>query len=193
MTKRRKVDRTIHGKVVTTFDPKFDSVDVSKDWKGVTQEINGENWVKLEDVKDLFCENEILRETLFISHAQADELPILALKQFMGHSTSNVLNQVKHIEALSNNVLTSKEIFTFVYDIMATDLYIDFKNCPKNSSKLQWLWTEGYLPIVSLLISLLLRTLRYLRGTAPKELRLLAKKIKANQAVKVKPQKTSPF
>lgn len=147
----RQYDSYVHGRINTAFDSLTDSVNVNinhSDNNVIV--IDGEEYVKRANVETLYCENEWLRETLFISLADNQEWAITVIKRHCNQSTSEIKKMVKTIVLKTYNILTEKDVYSALYKILATYFSIDTAECPSNKSKLQWIWEEGHLPILSL-------------------------------------------
>lgn len=167
--KKSRHDYHVYGEVNVNYDPMFDSKEVHINWQSKVQVVDGEAMVRLDDVEQLFCENEELRQTLFIKMADHQELGMSRMKQNAGQSTSGILTIIRQIERNTNNALRGKDVFNFVYHQLAIEYGVDFTQCPKGKSKLQWLWSEGLLPIVSVQVKILLEVVCHQQRVAPTE------------------------
>lgn len=138
---------------------------------------NGDVVVPYDVVEQLFVENEMLRETLYINQNSAYSRAVTQIGQLTGHSTSHVIKAADRIENLSGGILSAKEVYGFLYRIMESNYRVTFKYRKSRESKLQYLWRTGNLPIMSMLIHIFEMFLRNLKAAAPKEFNELVKEI----------------
>ena len=144
-------------------------------------------YIPLEAVEQILVENEDLRETLFISLSEPHKRAYILLSQMTGLGTKQILEEVRAIELLTGDVLTGKNIFNFIYGVLAGRGAVNFRHIPSNTSKLQWLWKNGYLPQVSVLVLTFYHVLSELRGLDPMAFKVMVKAIKKELETKHKP------
>ena len=122
---------------------------MSEDWVKavVIDDVSGQAYVPLEVVERIMAENEELRESLFLRFVNPAQRAYTLIASYSSQSTSDVLKKISAIESFTNNGVTGKFIFNYIYG-MLNQQAISFRDVPPNQSKLQWLWKQGYLPIV---------------------------------------------
>ena len=135
-------------------------------------------YIPLEAVEQILVENEDLRETLFISLSEPHKRAYILLSQMTGLGTKQVLEEVRAIELLTGGILTGREVFNFIYGILARRGAVNFRNIPNDTSKLQWLWKNGYLPHVSVLVLTFYHVLFEIRGIDSKAFKDMVSAIK---------------
>jgi hypothetical protein len=161
------VERRDKIKVDSRVGPTLDVIDW--DSKVVIDPETQMAYVPLEEVESIMIENEELRETLYTQYIEPEERAHETITRMVGNSTSGILNKIRHIESWSNNAITGKDIFGFIYTIIVNEYHIDLNSCPPNKSKLQYIWSIGALPIVSFQVELLYHLVQYQRKMAPQE------------------------
>lgn len=159
---------TIHGQVVD-YDKRVAYYVVDRYANRVFEDQDGEPAMKLEDVEALIIENEQLKDTLYHKESEHYTKSAESIRDNVDQSTSNILRIINLIEAETKKTLTGKDCFNIIYKLMAFEYNIDFKECPAHTSKLNWLWENGYAPHMSMYANLLLSLVRHWKRHAATE------------------------
>ena len=165
---KKLADSEIHGIVNSHIDRRT-VPNCNKVWEKDVVIDNGVPYIPLDSVYELLSENEELRETLYHKMTDAQEVAIQKLYAATGHSTRGVLDYIKAIERVTNNVLTGKEVFNFIYSELNFKFNCNLSECPADVSKLQYCWQKGWLPLVSFLVVAFHSNILFMKQMAPQE------------------------
>ena len=107
---------------------------------------------------ELMIENEMLRETLYAHQNHEYARAIQSIITKTGHSTSNIIKLAEKIAVISRQTISEQMAFRMVYNCLDRKYHISFENREPNTSKLQYAWKVGALPLVSIHMELLYET-----------------------------------
>ena len=144
---------------------------MSEDWSKsvVIDDVSGQAYVPLDMVERLITENEELRESLFLRFVGPAQKAFTLITAYSNQSTSDILKMVSEIERFTNHGINGKFIFNYIYG-MLNQRAVSFRDVPPNQSKLQWLWKQGYLPLVVSLVQAFHHVVYNMHHDAPKAL-----------------------
>jgi hypothetical protein len=154
-------------------------------------------YVPLEDNKSmdkeaLLIENEMLRETLY-AHQNHDYARVIStILDASSHGTSKIIKMADNIDKITKGVISQQEAFRMVYEIMNRKYHLNFEKRPPKTSKLQYAWKMGVLPLVSMHMDILNSTLSNLftynyRGALSSFYVQVKKRDKQNKAQRLSP------
>jgi hypothetical protein len=126
--------------------------------KAIREKFTGKRLYREEDIEALMIENEMLRETLYAQQNHEYARIIQSIITKTGHSTSQIIQCAQKITTLSHQTITEQMAFRMVYSCIDSHYRISFENRPPNTSKLQYAWKIGALPLVSMHMNLLMET-----------------------------------
>ena len=114
------------------------------------ENINGELYVKMDNVKGIFIENQYMKDIIYNAATYKDERDYIKITNL--NRQISIRTIVKNIESLSlvtfnprhYNIATSfpiQALYRIVYSIMTSiHGYELWEDKPKNISRLKWLW-----------------------------------------------------
>ena len=140
---------------------------LDNEWEDYTVMVEDQPYVPYDTVQKILAENQMLKDMMLREESAEFIRSYNTLNYYIGQSTTNIITRIKNIHL--NTGIPSQQIYRFIYGLMSNYFYLDFKKCPKDKSKLQWLWSEGWLPQMSLIVMILEQLVPHVRSSFNKE------------------------
>jgi len=137
-------------------------------------------YIPIEDVQELICENQSLREELFTRESEDTNNVHHLYNNILGTSTTNVVQKVERISREWN--ISVPAIFNMMYKTLGVILNLNLLDEKNNkTSKLRRLWMAGLLPFASLYVLIFSSLMHMLRSNLSlNTFQLVQKELKEN-------------